>query len=385
MTLPLRPDPVPSGGLAAGDTAQLARAERALGRLGEALSASPLAGAWLQRMALEDAVQWARWAGEPLDRRDLLAALAGAPLDPEAVPGRTLEEAAGIPARVLRPDPGLGAAAAAALRAGPGVAGLAAWLADDRAGPDARPGRWMAAGAALEGAAGAPLAGVAAAWFRLRETRCDLRSALSAIAAAAEDGRRALRAVEAEWSAGIAALGFRRGQSRTAAALHVLLARPLLSPASLARALGWRPGGQIPGALGGAGRREGWISLRGARHLLDQLVEARIAEEVSGRRSWRLYALAGAASPSLALRPDGAGRRTPGAPPGTRTVPATGVPEVPPLPAPLPPPIDWAQAFADLVEGPMQEVDAATRRVAARMRDFLSRMDEDPGADYDDP
>jgi hypothetical protein len=106
---------------------------------------------------------------------------------------------------------------------------------------------------------------------------------LRAVAAEADDWRQMLRDLEHGWIASRAAAAGRRRDSHAAAAVDVLAATPLISATSLAATLG--------------------ISVKNAIGLLDSLVAARAAVEVTHRAKRRLFGLAGMAPLGEVVRP----------------------------------------------------------------------------------
>jgi hypothetical protein len=106
---------------------------------------------------------------------------------------------------------------------------------------------------------------------------------LRALAAEADDWRQMLRDLEHGWFAARAAAARRRRDSHAAAAVDVLAATPLISATSLAPALG--------------------ISVKNAIGLLDSLVAAGAAVEVTHRAKRRLFGLKAMAPLGEAVRP----------------------------------------------------------------------------------
>jgi hypothetical protein len=98
---------------------------------------------------------------------------------------------------------------------------------------------------------------------------------LRALAQEAEDGRQLLADLERVWFAARAAVAGRRRDSHAAAAVDLLAATPLVSATSLAAGLG--------------------IAVKNAIALLDSLVAAGVAVEVTHRAKRRLFGLAGMA------------------------------------------------------------------------------------------
>ena len=98
---------------------------------------------------------------------------------------------------------------------------------------------------------------------------------LCALAGEAEDGRQLLLDLERAWFAARAAVAGRRRDSHAAAAVDILAATPLVSATSLAAGLG--------------------IAVKNAIGLLDGLVTAGLAVEVTHRAKRRLFGLVGMA------------------------------------------------------------------------------------------
>ena len=106
---------------------------------------------------------------------------------------------------------------------------------------------------------------------------------LQAVAAEAADGRQVLMDLERAWFGARAAMAGRRRDSHAAAAVDVLAAVPLISATSLAAGLG--------------------IAVKNAIRLLDGLVDAGVAVEVTHRSKRRLFGLKGMAPLAEAVRP----------------------------------------------------------------------------------
>jgi hypothetical protein len=135
---------------------------------------------------------------------------------------------------------------------------------------------------------------------------------LHALAAEALDGRQQLLDLERAWFAARAAVSGRRRDSHAAAAIDLLAAVPLLSATTLAKGLD--------------------LAVKNAIRLLDSLVAAGVAVEVTHRSKRRLFGLKGMAPLAAVVRPPyrpepGRGR---GRPPYIDEEPA-------PPPEPLPP------------------------------------------------
>ena len=106
---------------------------------------------------------------------------------------------------------------------------------------------------------------------------------LQAVAAEAADARQMLMDLERAWFAARAAVAGRRRDSHAAAAVDVLAAVPVISATSLAAGLG--------------------MAVKNAIRLLDGLVDAGIAVEVTHRSRRRLFGLKAMAPLADAVRP----------------------------------------------------------------------------------
>jgi hypothetical protein len=106
---------------------------------------------------------------------------------------------------------------------------------------------------------------------------------LRALAVEAADGRQLLLDLERAWFAARAAMAGRRRDSHAAAAIDLLAATPLLSATTLAKGLG--------------------LAVKNAIRLLDGLVAADLAVEVTHRSKRRLFGLKGMAPLGEAVRP----------------------------------------------------------------------------------
>ena len=118
---------------------------------------------------------------------------------------------------------------------------------------------------------------------------------LRTLAGEAMDGRQLLMDLERAWFAARAGVSGRRRDSHAAAAVDVLAATPLISATSLAAGLG--------------------VSVKGAIQLLDGLVAAGAAVEVTRRSKRRLFGLKGMAPLGETVRPPLPARAGPGAGP----------------------------------------------------------------------
>jgi hypothetical protein len=176
---------------------------------------------------------------------------------------------------------------------------------------------------------------------------------LHALAAEALDGRQLLSDLERAWFEGRAAVAGRRRDSHAAAAVDLLAAVPLLSATTLAKGLD--------------------LAIKNAIRLLDDLVAAGVAVEVTHRSKRRLFGLKGMAPLAAVVRPPyrpapGRGR---GRPPLIVEEPAP--PPLEPLP-PLNPIEQRAFDYSDL-EQSMAQLDLVLRETR-RSLDVLRRGEE---------
>ncbi len=191
---------------------------------------------------------------------------------------------------------------------------------------------------------------------------------LQALAAEAGDFRQRLTDLERAWFAARAAVAGRRRDSHAAVVVDLLAAVPLVSATSLATTLG--------------------IAVKTAIRLLDTLVAAGIAVEVTHRAKRRLFGLAGMAPLRDAVRPPyrpepGRGRgRPPLRPPNEAVAPP------PPLP-PLAPLERRVFDYSNLEEGLAQldqrlrqtrrSLDALARRTRSAEGRAFATMSDCPG------
>jgi hypothetical protein len=174
---------------------------------------------------------------------------------------------------------------------------------------------------------------------------------LRALATEAADGRQLLMDLERAWFAARAVVAARRRDSHAAAAVDVLAATPLISATSLAAGLA--------------------VTVKSAIRLLDGLVTAGVAVEVTHRSKRRLFGLKGMAPLGAAVRPPyrpepGRGR---GRPP-IFTVADDGA--APPLPSVPLTPIDRRQFDYSDLDHWMAQMDQAIRH-ARRTLSALAR------------
>lgn len=177
---------------------------------------------------------------------------------------------------------------------------------------------------------------------------------LRAVAAEADDWRQMLRDLEHGWFAARAAAAGRRRDSHAAAAVDVLAAAPLISATSLAPALG--------------------ISVKNAIGLLDSLVAAGAAVEVTHRAKRRLFGLAGMAPLGEAVRPPY--RPEPGRGRG-RPMATKEEPEVPAQPLPPLSPMERRSFDCTDLERALAELDQVMHRTRRALDALAGRHDQD--------
>ncbi len=176
---------------------------------------------------------------------------------------------------------------------------------------------------------------------------------LRALAEEAVDGRQLLMELERAWFTARTVIAGRRRNSHAAAAVDLLAAAPLLSATSLAAALG--------------------IAVKNAIRLLDGLVAAGVAVEITHRSKRRLFGLHGMTPLGDAVAPPyrpepGRGR---GRPPLL-----VEEPEQPPVPLPPLTPVARKQFDYSALEAAMALADEAIRNV----RRALARLARGPDA-----
>jgi hypothetical protein len=366
-------------------TASLAAAASAIARLDEALVSHPLRPAFLYRARLDAVRRQAAVDGQLIDSWHLAAVLEGFRLRMDGRLGFIGRGAVLDAARhafdqyqwLVMPDfdqegavqqaerhlAGFGAHGDAPLLAA--ARGVHAWLDDGRTGGtsngDPAHGSRPPIRAALVRfwmrhsvlRTPVPLTGAAA----LRaETPFDLAAWLPAflytLAAEAADGRQLLMDLERAWFAARAAVAGRRRDSHAAAAVDVLAAVPLISATSLAAALG--------------------LAIKNAIRLLDGLVAAGVAVEVTHRAKRRLFGLKDMAPLAEAVRPPY--RPTPGRGRGRPPL-LTVEEEVVGPPPPLPPltPIERRAFDCSELEAAMAFADEAVRNARRNLGALATR------------
>lgn len=162
---------------------------------------------------------------------------------------------------------------------------------------------------------------------------------LRALAAEAAEARQLLMDLERAWFVARAAVAGRRRDSHVVAAVDLLAALPLLSATTLADGVG--------------------LAVKNAIRLLDSLVTAGVAVEVTHRSKRRLFGLCGLAPLAAAVeapyRPEpGRGR---GRPPLI-----VEAPELPPAPLPPLTPVERKQFDYSDLETAMAHADQVTRQ-----------------------
>lgn len=354
-------------------TAALAEASAAIARLDEALAGHPLRRAFLYRARLEAARRQAGIDGQAIDPWHLAAVLEGLRLrmdDALRIIDRSIilaaaEHALAVHQWLVAPDFDEEGEVQLAEKhladfAGRGDApllaaadGMHAWLENGGARPPIRAAlvRFWTSRRVLR--APVPLNGAAALradtpWARPAWTVAFLR----ALAAEAADGRQLLLDLERAWFAARSAVAGRRRDSHVVAAVDLLAAMPLLSATALATALG--------------------LAVKTAIRLLDVLVAAGVAVEVTHRSKRRLFGLKGLAPLAAVVRPPyrpepGRGR---GRPPLL-----TEDPELPPPPLPPLMPVERRQLDYSELEAAMTFADQVTRQTRRSLGARLRRVD----------
>ncbi len=318
----LESQPAPTAAL----TGALAAAAASIARLDEALVSHPLRSAFLYRARLEAVRRQTAVDGMLIDPWHLAAVLEGFRLHADARLGRVDRGSVIDAARhafdqyqwLVFPDfdqegvvqqaeahlAGFGAPGETPLLSA--ARGVHAWLSRGPSGGSAPAGGEGEAvtGTRLAGGARAPIrAALVRFWTRqkLLRTQVPLSGAaalraetpfdpagwtpafLRAVTAEAADGRQVLMDLERAWFSARAAMAGRRRDSHAAAAVDVLAAVPLISATSLAAGLG--------------------MAVKNAIRLLDGLVDAGVAVEVTHRSKRRLFGLKAMAALAEAVRP----------------------------------------------------------------------------------
>jgi hypothetical protein len=354
---PIESHPTPQPALAA----SLAEAAASIARLDEALANHPLRAAFLHRARLDAVRRQAAVDGMAIDPWHLAAVLEGFRLHADARLGRVDRGAIVDAARhafdqyrwLVLPDfdregeiRAAEAYLAAVARAGeaPLLAasrGLHAWLAAGRTRAPIRAAltRFWSRQNLLR--TPVPLTGAAALRAEVSFAPTAWTPAfLRALAAEAADGRQLLMDLERAWFAARSAVAGRRRDSHAAAAVDLLAAVPLISATSLAAGLG--------------------MAVKNAIRLLDGLVAAGVAVEVTHRSKRRLFGIEAMAPFAEAVRPPY--RPEPGRRRGRPPVP-TPEDDIAGPPPPLPPltPIERRAFDYSALDDCMARLDLAIR------------------------
>jgi hypothetical protein len=168
---------------------------------------------------------------------------------------------------------------------------------------------------------------------------------LRALAAEAADARQLLAELERAWFAARLAVAGRRRDSHIAHAVDLLAAMPLASATTLATGLG--------------------LAVKTAIRLLDALVAAGVAVEVTHRSKRRLFGLKGLAPLANAVRPPY--RPEPGRGRGRPPVPAEE-PDLPPPPLPPLTPVERRRFDYSDLEHWMAHLDQTIRQTRRGLR-----------------
>jgi hypothetical protein len=355
-------------------TSALAEAAAAIARLDEALDVHPLRGAFLYRARLDAVRHQAAVDGQLIDPWHLAAVLQGLRLRMDGAlrivdRGKILDaarHALTLHQWIVAPDFDeegevqlaekrlSGAAAAGDTPLLAAARGVHAWLASGGTRPPIRAAlvRFWMRHKILRVAV--PVTGVAALRAETAfESSAWLPAFLRALAAEAADGRQLLMNLERAWFAARSAVAGRRRDSHAALAVDVLAATPLISATTLAAGLG--------------------LAVKTAIRLLDGLVAAGVAVEVTNRSKRRLFGLKGMAPLGAAVRPPyrpepGRGR---GRPPILRLEDDIAGPPLPSAPLT---PIDRRQFDYSDLDHWMAQMDQAIRRTRRVLSDMARPM-----------
>jgi len=345
-----------------GLTTALAEAAAGIARLDEALDGHPLLPAFLYRARLDAARRQAAVDGKLIDPWHLAAVLQGLRLRMDGAlriidRGDVLDaarHALTLHQWIVAPDfdeegdvqqaekhlAGVAAAGDTPLLAA--ARGVHAWLDSGGTRPPIRAAliRFWTRQKILRVAV--PLTAAAALRAETSfELSAWLPAFLRALATEAADGRQLLMDLERAWFAARFAVGGRRRDSHAAVAVDVLAATPLISATSLAAGLG--------------------VTVKSGIRLLDGLVAAGVAVEVTWRSKRRLFGLKDMAPLGAAVRPPyrpepGRGR---GRPP---ILPVEDDVVGPPLPSAPLTPIDRRQFDYSDIERCMAQMDESIRQ-----------------------
>jgi hypothetical protein len=355
-------------------TAALAEASAAIARLDEALAGHPLQQAFLFRARLDAVRRQAAVDGRLIDPWHLAAVLEGLRLRMDGAlriidRGAILAAAAhalALHGWLVTPDfdaegavqraeqhlAGFATSGSAILVAA--AAGVHSWLDRDGARPPIRTAlvRLWVRHRVLR--VPVPLTGAAALRPDMpREAAAWTAAFLRALAAEAADARQLLAELERAWFAARRAVAGRRRDSHIAHAVDLLAAMPLVSATTLAGGLG--------------------LAVKTAIRLLDGLVAAGVAVEVTHRSKRRLFGLKGLAQLATVVRPPyrpepGRGR---GRPPAPAEEPDLSPPPLPPLT-----PVERRRFdYSDLEHG-MAHLDLAIRQTRRGLRRWADPVPE---------
>ena len=364
-------------------TTALAEAAAAIARLDEALDNHPLRPAFLYRARLDAVRRQAAVDGQLIDPWHLAAVLQGLRLRMDGAlrivdRGAVLDaarHALALHQWIVAPDfdeegevqqaeRHLAGAAAAGdtplLAAGLGVH---AWLDSGGMRPPIRAAlvRFWTRRRVLR--VPVPLTGAAVLRAeRSFESSAWLPAFLRALATEAADARQLLMDLERTWFAARSAVAGRRRDSHAAACVDILAATPLISATSLAAGLG--------------------VTVKSAIRLLDGLVAAGVAIEVTHRSKRRLFGLKGMAPLGAAVRPPY--RPEPGRGRGRPPILALedDVADTPlPLPSAPLTPIDRRQFDYSDIERCMAQMDQAIRQTRRALNTLAGTVIRDRTAD----
>jgi hypothetical protein len=361
-------------------TTALAAAASAIARLDEALDNHPLRQAFLYRARLDAVRRQAAVDGQLIDPWHLAAVLQGLRLRMDGAL-RIIDRGAVLDAArhalmlhqwIIAPDfdeegevqqaekhlASVAAAGEAALLAA--ARGVHAWLDSGGARPPIRAAlvRFWTRQKLLRMAV--PVTGAVALRAETPfELSAWLPAFLRALASEAADGRQLLMDLERAWFAARTAVAGRRRDSHAAACVDVLAATPLISATSLA-----------------AGLR---VTVKSAIRLLDGLVAAGVAVEVTQRSKRRLFGLKGMAPLCEVVRPPyrpepGRGR---GRPP---ILPVEDDGAGPPPPLPPLTPVDRRQFDYSDLDHWMAQMDQAIRHARRTLSALAQPKREDPNS-----
>jgi hypothetical protein len=362
-------------------TTAIAEAAAAIARLDEALDGHPLRPAFLYRARLDGVRRQAAVDGQMIDPWHLAAVLQGLRLRMDGAL-RIIDRGAILDAArhaltlhqwIVAPDFDeegevqqgekhlAGVAAAGDIPLLAAARGVHAWLDSGGARPPIRAAlvRFWTRQKLLR--VPVPLTGAAALRAETSfELSAWLPAFLHALASEAADGRQLLMDLERVWFAARSGVAGRRRDSHAAVAVDILAATPLISATSLAAGLG--------------------VTVKSAIRLLDGLVAAGVAIELTHRSKRRLFGLKGMAPLGAVVRPPyrpepGRGR---GRPPILAVEDDGGDTPLPLPPAPLTP-IDRRQFDYSDIDRCMAQMELTIRQ-ARQSLEALARGGRDVDA-----